>query len=304
MQSLLKLSLKKSQMDKFSSPKEYLDQYASNSSIHGVKYIFGSSRKFRIFWAIAFILSIFGMSYYAYGVYRKFTISPDIGLTVHLISIREIPFPAITICSPLFARDSLANFSNFYSELSANNGKSPILSQIEQNYLAASVQACSPASANSVLKSCQNRTNFHTSKLLFNASLAVNEQFAACRYKKKYINCEDLLHRILTNNGYCYTLNMQLHTIFNRDVVSDDFDSYFRTKIAKSFENFNDTVDDNDENVQWTLDDGYSSDADDVFPIRALKINQLSVYMNLTETDTTNLCLSQGKGLDNFKEVS
>ena len=30
--------------------------------------------------------------------------------------IHEIPFPAVTVCSPLFARDNLANLNEFYLE--------------------------------------------------------------------------------------------------------------------------------------------------------------------------------------------
>lgn len=84
---------------------------------------------------------MFGLSYYAYGVYMKWNIEPDIGLTLRMRPMREIPFPAITICSPLFAREQMANFSHFYAEYTAKGGKVlPDLTPEEQNYLAANTQ--------------------------------------------------------------------------------------------------------------------------------------------------------------------
>ncbi|XP_070504703.1 pickpocket protein 28-like [Chironomus tepperi] len=289
--------------------KQCLNTYASSATIHGVRYIIGSDesqKSFRIFWIIAFIFSIFGLGYYAYGVYMKWSIEPDIGLTVRMRPMREIPFPAITICSPLFARDNMANFSRFYAEYTSTNGKIlPYLTPEEQNYLSANIQACTPTSASMIEKSCSKRTEKNISKLLRESSLKVPELFAACRFKKNYIKCEKMLNRVLTNNGYCYTLNMQSYqTIFNENVISGDFDSFKREKIAKSFDKenqlYNESFNDADGNLtdanQWSLDTGYTTNDDNVFPIRAIKINQLTVYMKLTESDSTNLCLSQGKG--------
>lgn len=227
-----------------SVPKQCLNAYASSATIHGVRYIIGSDesqKSFRIFWIFAFIFSIAGLGYYAYGVYMKWNIEPDIGLTVRMRPMREIPFPAITICAPLFARDNMANFSRFYAEYTSTNGKIlPELSPEEQNYLSANIQACTPTSASMIEKSCSNRTEKNIPKLLRESSLKVPELFAACRFKKNYMKCEKMLNRVLTNNGYCYTLNMQSYqTIFNENVVSSDFDSFKRKKIAKSFDKEN-----------------------------------------------------------------
>ncbi|KAG5676491.1 hypothetical protein PVAND_006322 [Polypedilum vanderplanki] len=289
---------------KRSISKQLLNTYASESTIHGVRYIVGGdnqNRSIRIFWICAFFLSIIGLGYYAYGVYMKWSINPDIGLTIRMRPMREIPFPAITICSPLFARDSLANYSNYYAEFTSKSGKIiPFLKPEEQNYLAANIQACSPTSSSMVMKGCANRSDKNFPKLLRESSLDVSELFAACRFKKNYMKCEKILNRVLTNNGYCYTLNMQgYHTIFNNE-ISKHFESYRRKTISKSFDKeqklYNETFNDEKDKEIWTLDKGYTTNDDDVFPIRAIKINQLSVYMKLTEKDATNLCLSQGKG--------
>jgi hypothetical protein len=95
-------------------------------------------------------------------------------------------------------------------------------------------------------------------------------------------------------------MNMQgFNTIFNADSLSDDFSSYKRDKIAKSFnkesENYEKLIGDEDDK-NWSLDEGYESKSDEVFPPRAIKMNQLSLYMSLSESDASNICVSQGRG--------
>lgn len=113
-----------------------------------------------------------------------------------------------------------------------------------------------------------------------------------------------MMSRVLTNNGFCYTMNMQSYqTIFNKgEALSDDFESYKRKKITKSFDKeskgYNSTFDDENggESEDWSLDTGYKTQSDEVFPPRALKMNQLSIYMSLSEDDASNICVSQGRG--------
>lgn len=109
-----------------------------------------------------------------------------------------------------------------------------------------------------------------------------------------------MLNRVLTNNGFCYTMNMQsYYTIFSNE-ISKDFDSYKRSTIKKSFdkesENFNLTIDEENVKEEWSLDEGYTSSKEEIFPPRSMKMNQLSVYMNLNESDASNICVSQGRG--------
>lgn len=89
------------------------------------------------------------------------------------------------------------------------------------------------------------------------------------------------------------------NTIFNAASLSDDFFSYKREKIAKSFDkeskNYEKLIGDEDDK-NWTLDEGYRTKSEGVFPPRALKMNQLSLYMSLSESEASNICVSQGRG--------
>lgn len=93
--------------------------FTSETSIHGIRHIGdkGTHKIMRIFWWLSFALSIIGLSYYAYGTYSKWTIEPDIGITASLKPIREIPFVAATICSPVSAKNEFANYQDLYTHI-------------------------------------------------------------------------------------------------------------------------------------------------------------------------------------------
>jgi hypothetical protein len=89
--------------------------FVSDSSIHGIRFIFdGQSHRYaRTFWCVAFVLSILGFGFYVQGVYEKWSSNPDIAMKNQWLAIREIPFPAITICLPLFARNGMQSYNRF-----------------------------------------------------------------------------------------------------------------------------------------------------------------------------------------------
>ena len=92
-----------------------IESFSKESSIHGIKFITDkSNNKFiRIFWTVSFLMSIAGFCFYANGVYLKWNQNPDIALKIKWKSVREIPFPAVTICLPLFAKSNSLKMSSF-----------------------------------------------------------------------------------------------------------------------------------------------------------------------------------------------
>lgn len=97
------------------SEKITIESFSKESSIHGIKFIAdkNNNRLIRIFWTISFLMSIAGFCFYANSVYLKWSTNPDITLKIKWKSIREIPFPAITICLPLFAKSNTLRLSSF-----------------------------------------------------------------------------------------------------------------------------------------------------------------------------------------------
>lgn len=97
------------------SKKTTFKSFLGESSIHGIKFIADKrNNKFtRIFWTVSFLMSIAGFFFYVNGVYLKWSKNPDISLKIKWKSIREIPFPAVTICLPLFAKSNSIKLSSF-----------------------------------------------------------------------------------------------------------------------------------------------------------------------------------------------
>lgn len=83
-----------------------MDKFTSESSIAGV-FAFHSShpRWFKICWIFIFFLAFCGLGFYAFDIYSKCKLNPIISEKIGEIRTQEIPFPAVTICNPLFAKN-------------------------------------------------------------------------------------------------------------------------------------------------------------------------------------------------------
>lgn len=111
------------------------------------------------------------------------------------------------------------------------------LSVNEQNYLAATIQICAPNAAKTALNYTQNRTEKNIVKLLEQSAFDLDEIFLACIYKSVYGDCKKFFNKVITDDGICYSFNMQgYNEIFKLDVISEDFDYFKRKTIAKSLE--------------------------------------------------------------------
>lgn len=114
------------------------------------------------------------------------------------------------------------------------------------------------------------------------------------------VDCEKMINRVLFDTGLCFTYNIQgFNTIFRKKTISKDYNLYKRKKIAKALvgPKQNETVDDdNPEKLHWTIFNGYESDSDEVFPVRAAKNGVVTFYPKVNKVDLPNICLRYGKG--------
>jgi amiloride-sensitive sodium channel len=138
--------------------------------------------------------------------------------------------------------------------------------------------------------------DFDIFQVINESSLTIDETFYSCEIKfdeKKFRNCSKMLNRIVTDFGICYSFNMQgFKTIFNHKVIHDDFQSYRRTKIAKSLideELYNQTMDDDNEIVQWTPEKGYFGE-NPYFPYRANKSFGAQFVLTIFSKSALNFC--------------
>jgi amiloride-sensitive sodium channel len=172
-------------------------------------------------------------------------------------------------------------------------GSNITLTPEDQRVLAANMQACNPHLSANIVAFCPNATDFNIPHTLAASSPTVNEAFGVCFLRRKAIDCEKIVNRVLTDNGMCYTYNVQNHSVlFNEAAISDDFDSYRQLAVTKTLA---DDANDDDQS-DWSIYDGYRTESEDVFPVRAIRDNVITFYPTVNRSDVPHICLRSGKG--------
>lgn len=214
--------------------------FASESTIHGVNFIFGENRSWfvRILWVLLVIISFCGFSYYFQVAFLKWQISPDIAMKSREKSSKELPMPAITICPSLFARDDLITFEkvmNIFSKKEAVNG-----TRAECEVLVASINWCNLETIRSVINMiCQKWMSeidaIDVIKLMRESAYDLDTLFP--------IDTQTHLSQLFTHRGICFSYNLlDLRGIFNEKVIHEDFLSYRNTENPE---------------LEWTVERGY-----------------------------------------------
>lgn len=280
--------------------KENLAKFSENLSIHGVRHIFSynGSKFTKLFWSIIILGSVTTMLFYYYQLYVKLNQIPDINTRTGVRFTRNIPFPAITVCTPIFARYRLINFYNIARQFRMHEKTRLNLSVDEQNYLASNMQTCHPEYGNLAKLASRNRSRNDIVNLLNESFLLTSETFLECGngiFSSKN-KCLQLFNRVLTDRGFCYSYNLQdFNIIFNKKTISEDFHCYKRSK------GINDGNDVANKTFQWSLDTGYTHHNEvNLIPERAVRGNVFGFNLHLNEMDVSNLCPKYGNVFSYF----
>jgi amiloride-sensitive sodium channel len=270
----------------------------------------GTNRIVKLCWLSMIMLSFTGLIFYTYGIYKKWSISPDIGLTIRKVPSNDIPLPAITICDSIYPEQIQIEAAAMDFIVQSGSGeKLRPLTVEEQNYLAMTTHTCGPyKSAHIADYICANRSDRNLVRLMHNSRHKTG--FMRCEFRELVIgSCDKVLSRSLTDHGICHTFNIQSYSqLFNKDTISEDFDVFRRSGISQfpDFESplFNVSIDDDYDASQWTIEDGYGVNDDEVLPIRALKRNKIGVELYFTKHQARNpnmwFCRIMGRGYKLF----
>lgn len=237
-----------------------------------------SNKFLKLLWVLIFSLSLVGLFFYISEIYLKWKFNPDIMTTERIVPSYEIPMPAITICSPLLVKKSVIDMRE-KSDLNYTSD------DINQQCYPLYWQSCNMA-LSIKLSEKYSKINFKNPIQTFSeCSHTLEETFSRCWFQRKEVRCEDILNRVITDFGFCFSINMlDMGSIFTSD-VDDDFKMSYEAKASKIF---------NTKQVDWNLTDGFKNSSIK-FPIRAIKRNQLQFTMSMERADLTNLCISRTK---------
>jgi len=254
------------------------------------------SKIIKILWIIVFTSSLFGLGFYIKVCYSKLKISPEILVNEEYIHSYSIPFPAITICPPVYIKSEYLNVSKLHAELLNNK----TIRNEDKLLIPSSIHTCANNDKHSILdlelKVLKNK-NFDE-KVIENmdkAAPSISDTFAMCEVNE-FKGCENIFIRTYTDFGYCFTFNLLgYNSIFN-DGISSDFEAYKRKKIVKNWsddaeiEFHDDDYEDPEELPTWTLEDGYPEGSEEVQPLRSTKLQYLLVRMKVNRSDASNIC--------------
>lgn len=258
-------------------------EFANESTIHGVQFIFNRSlhKGTRVFWALILFLALSGCIYNAQQNYKKLAIEPEIEMTQQQKSLEEVPFPAITICTPIFGRRNTSLKLYYFVDYPDMVTQ---LTQEQWNYIAANLYWSLPEAF--LIRKIYNelalnetdpwnyRSNIDLAHYLNRSHYEIDEMFEECTFRRKVVNCSDILRRVMTPKGICYTYNMEgFHTIFKEE-ISKNFDSYGRYE--------------KEQEQEWTLDEGYKGQYSEK-PVRAAINNEVSFILDIKRDDLAQI---------------
>lgn len=264
------------------------------------------TRFIRFIWII---LLTSGLIYCIIVSYAKWQIHPDIVVSTKLKPASEIPFPAVTICTTAFdyRLQDLSNVQiiaeNFYDFYKVEK-----LTVEQQNYFQLFYQTCRPEimTDDVITKLLPNRTEKDILKLLFDLSDPMLYNY--CEFKGIMIKCDMLYTRTFTEFGACETYNWQGHdVVLKSEIISKDFLVQSRYDILeypvaninlRSSKKRNKKMRKRPGNstVYWTLDDGYRTEKEEVWPVRAERRHYVSFNVIWSNDYTVDYCKSIGGG--------
>ncbi|CAG9805271.1 unnamed protein product [Chironomus riparius] len=256
----------------------------------------------RVLWII--ILTI-GLLYCVVQSFVRWRIEPDITTSSVLIPESEIPFPAVTICSTLFDKRLQHITSVQYVAEDFYDGENVTkLSPEVQNHFQLVYHTCRPemVTDNILTDLLPNRTEKDVLKLL--AGWKNPLKFYFCYFKGTLTACDLLFTKTITDFGVCNTYNWQGHnTVFNKEVVSNDLTVFEDSDIFEypvpvwDEKTKNKSSSSNDMNF-WTLENGYSTENEEVWPVRAERKHFVSFNMLIyNRYGEAEFCRNKGGGL-------
>lgn len=252
------------------------EKFAEESSIHGLKYIFtGKYSKFtRIFFCCSVLLTFVALSLYIYSAFFKFMIVPETVTRSSDLNPEDFPAPAITLCSNLFAREGFANLYSNHQKYNKNPNFT--ISELECKYFIANLHWCLSGDREMIQMICKkyDLKDFNVLEFIDKSALQTDQLLYNCL--DGY--CNDTIVRVFTENGICFTYNMQgFNTIFNTEVIHNDF--IYHQK--EEYSNGSDTL--------WTPEKGYPANESD-FPVRATRGQYVFFQPILSTVDQENSC--------------
>ncbi|KAK9752065.1 Amiloride-sensitive sodium channel [Popillia japonica] len=221
-----------------------VDNYFDKSTLHGLRYVGDSTITIgeRIFWLLAFLTAVSFAAYFINNIYAKYNLNPVIiSFSPTAVSIAEIPFPAITICSVNIVKKAEGERILQYG---TETEKLLMDDYCDSNYTIAKGD-----------DDLENLADWDTLKaFILKVTQSCSEMLKLCKWKQKEHDCNVIFNPILTDDGYCCTFNrLPSSSIFRNPKELNDLNETYPSEV-----------------YDWTPQKGYTINASiDALPWRS-----------------------------------
>lgn len=254
------------------------------------------TKNVKIMWSSICLLVLSGLGFYIFEIIRKYQIDPPITEEIGQILKRDIPFPAITVCSPYFGRNHSVDLLKFLKN------PNQTLTAEEQSEFAANIQACAPYLGSTLSDSFALADNTQIIEILKSKFSSYAEALTSCGVGGFEARCDDVFSYVLTDHGFCFTFNLEdATTIFNEKVISKDFECYSRQSVWRGVNQYYNEksepwklVNERNREREWTLEGGYRNNSKYMYPSRAIRSEIFQFVTTIRRTDPLNLCPENG----------
>ncbi|XP_045774541.1 pickpocket protein 28-like [Maniola jurtina] len=206
----------------------------------------------KIVWLVMFTSCFIYCGFLIWKSYSKWMRSPSIVmLTENDQPIREIPFPAVTVCPEMKIMSTVFSFTEYMFNKTYRN-----LSETEQNMFEDVSLICNNFINHDVLEGRNYSFGNETVSNIRKASAELSQVISMCTWKGKQSSCNNMFTPILTEEGMCFTFNtIGPEDLFRYENLNADYEYMENLKRTK--------------NQGWTLEYGYLPDAPRrTYPIR------------------------------------
>lgn len=216
---------------------ENVQQYCLSSSLHGLRYIGSVTLSLfeRAFFGVSFFMVTILAAYFISNVYHKWDATPVIiGLDPVSTEIKDIPFPAVTICNMNQVKKSFASSVKTQQDL----------------LMLDSVCTQGNGLSNETMLTYGKWS--YVREFLINASQPCKDMIEMCKFGMQEFDCSRGFMSVLTDEGLCCTFNA-----IHPKLMFKGFD-----KSVHVDENMDEEV----EYSTWTPEQGYQKSEQIAYP--------------------------------------
>ncbi|XP_044759462.1 pickpocket protein 28-like isoform X2 [Coccinella septempunctata] len=218
--------------------RKYIKEFCQSTTIQGPAYIVKNISFWeRLWWITIFILGVIGSCIMVYQIWDKYVSTPVlVSLATKEEMIRDIPFPAVTICPQAKVANKCLNYTNILMARKAGRmEETDPRENIIFDYMSLLCKSDNHEGTISILLKSLNETtrkmlelagapishkkgfSLHDYLRFLTYCSTVNLSEAHCEWMGGKIKCKDVLTPILTEKGLCFSFNM--YDV--RDIYSD-----------------------------------------------------------------------------------